>query len=196
VLAWKAVPSQRTLLRLDTPERWRALASPVRQRIVGLLEDERWWTADELANALVTTVSSLEPHLEKLHAVGILTRSAKDEVPRVRLAGAVVPTSQLGGESFSVLYARTMEQMLAHSSRAKRPRAAETPEEWRNLVERWTLRVTPAQAARLRTKAKALRDEVMTLVRQSDPDATTRERLVPLDVLLGFSVVPDEGCDD
>jgi len=189
------VPSQRTLLRLDTPERWRALASPLRQRIVGLLEDERWWTADELAAALETTVRGLGPHLEKLHAAGLLTRSAKGDVTRVRLAGAVVPTSQEGGESFSVLYARTIEQMLAQSARGKRAKTTETPEAWRNLVERWTLRVTPAEAARLRAKAKALRDEVMSLVRQGDPDAAMRERLVPLDVVLGFAVVPDETGD-
>lgn len=191
------MPSQRTLLRLDTAERWRVLASPLRQRLVGLLEDERWWTLDELAKALACSPKSLDVHLAKLEAVGMIGRSEKGEQPRVRLAGAIVPTGQRGGEPFAALYARTMERMLAESAGGKREPERDRPEELLRLLERWTLRVTPTQAARLRAKAKALRDEVMTLVRQDDPDAATRERRVPLDVVLGFALVPEEdGRDD
>ena len=109
--------SFREPVRIDTAERWHALAAPLRQRIVMLLEDDAAWSVRALAEATGRTPQALYRHLAILEAQGIVVAEA-GAAARYRLVGPIRLVD--AGGRFAGAYATCVDRVFRDAARMHR----------------------------------------------------------------------------
>ena len=104
---------------VDTEVRWRALTSPLRQRVLELLEDGRRWTVPALATALGRQPRLLYRHLDLLESTGIVTCDTSTSPTRYALAGRLKLVGHENGGPFELYFRKTVERMMAEAAKKK-----------------------------------------------------------------------------
>jgi hypothetical protein len=173
---------------IDTEARWRALTSPLRQRVLELLEDGRRWTVPALATALGRQPRLLYRHLDLLESTGIVTCDTSTTPTRYALAGRLKLVGHEDGGPFEQYYRKTVERMMAEAGRIHaRPAPPEAPVKDR-ITQSWSLNLTAAQARKLAAHAKRFMQHVREALAsaESEEPALTHRR-TPYNVVLALS---------
>jgi predicted transcriptional regulator len=196
-------PSPNPVVEVDSAERWRALASPLRQRLLQLLEDGHAWEVKQLAVATYRTPQALYRHLDILLDAGLVVRvghgTGPDGASRAptsyRIAGTLRLRQCGPGEPFAADFARAVDRTLRAASRtfAVRPRVPlEAPG---YLLQSHLAYLDDEEARALAVQARALHAALDDArARSARSGAPTR----PFALLVGFTgydparVAPDE----
>ncbi len=173
---------------IDTEARWRALTSPLRQRVLELLEDGRRWTVPALAAALGRQPRLLYRHLDLLETTGIVTCDTSSSPTRYALAGRLQLVGHENGGPFEQYYRKTIERMMAEAGRIHtRPAPAEAPVKDR-ITQSWSLNLTASQARKLTAAARRFMEQVRTaLVSTDSEEPVSSRRRTPYNVVLALS---------
>ena len=156
-----------------TPAALRALAHPVRLRMLGLLRIEGPATATTLATRLGLNTGATSYHLRQLAQHGFIAEDAERGNARDRwwkaqhqatTTGPEAPGDRAGGELLDAYLQSVAVVMTEQLQRAMEERAL-LPEEWRNASEfsDYIVKVTPA-------KARAIRDAIHAVLHDVDED--------------------------
>lgn len=163
----RAPRPRRTEVPIDSEERWRALGSPLRQRLIELLENRRSWTARALAEGLGRDARSLYPHLELLCRVGLVSAVTGASFTEYRLVGTPVLVGHRAGEPFAGHYRKTIQRMMGEAGRIHGRPAPGSPAAQQRITQSWTLNLTEAQAHKLARAARrfehAVREALLDL---------------------------------
>jgi hypothetical protein len=175
-------------IAIDTEAKWRALTSPLRQRVIELLEDGRRWTVPALATALGRQPRLLYRHLDLLESTGIVTCDTGTSPTRYALAGRLKLVGHEDGGPFELYFRKTVERMMAEAGRIHaRPAPAEAPVKDR-ITQSWSLNLTAAQARKLTAHAKRFMQHVREALTSADSeDPTATRRRTPYNVVLALS---------
>ena len=149
-----------------TPAALRALAHPVRLRMLGLLRSEGPATATTLAARLGLNTGATSYHLRQLARHGFVEEDTARGNARDRWWRAVHQATRTEGDRYAGQDARdTYDAYLqaiavVHTHRLQQAleERALVSQEWRqaSAYADWTLRVTPAQARELKTAMASL----------------------------------------
>lgn len=166
-------------VRLD-PTSLRGLAHPLRVRILGLLRQDGPATSTTLAERLGLSTGATSYHLRQLAAYGFVVEEAGRGVGRERWWRAVHTRTLLDQETVqqapadaetymravAASYADTMERWLGESQ--------VLPDEWRpgSTLSSAMLRLTPAEAARLRDELEAVIGRYREHAQPDPPEGT------------------------
>ena len=166
-----------------TPAALRALAHPVRLRMLGLLRAEGPATATSLATRLGLNTGATSYHLRHLAQHGFIVDDAERGNARDRwwraahqstTTGPEAPGDDEGAEVLDAYLQSVAVVMTEQLQRAMEERAL-LPEAWRNASEfsDYVLRLTPA-------KAKRMRDAIHEAIQatEEDPESGESEQLV------------------
>jgi predicted ArsR family transcriptional regulator len=185
-------------IRLD-PTSLRGVAHPLRVRILGLLRQDGPATSTTLAERLGLSTGATSYHLRQLAAYGFVVEETGRGVGRERWWRAAHPRTVLDQETVrqapadaetymravAATYADTVERWLGESQ--------VLPEEWRpgSTLSDWKLRLTPAEAAELRTELTELAERYR---QHAETDAPEGAEFVSLQVqLMPFVRRADDG---
>jgi predicted ArsR family transcriptional regulator len=185
-------------VRLD-PTSLRGVAHPLRVRILGLLRQDGPATSTTLAERLGLSTGATSYHLRQLATYGFVVEETGRGVGRERwwraahertiLDQETVRQAPADAETYmravAATYADTMERWLGERQAL--------PEEWRpgSTLSDWKLRLTPAEAAALRTDLVALLDRYRS---HPAPDAPEGAEFVSFQVqLMPFVRRADDG---
>ena len=177
--------------RLDTEARWRAVLSPVRQHLLMVMEDGRFWTVRELARALGRSPQGLYRHLDALLGVGILEQRATPLGQAFRLPGPLVPCGVGEGEPFAPFVFMVVDRLFREAARAVgRAPGPGMP----RLGRGWLISLDAAGVAALEDCSRRFAAEVDELMRRSIdlPDDVERTAIT---VVIGAAryAAADEG---
>lgn len=185
-------------IRLD-PTSLRGVAHPLRVRILGLLRQDGPATSTTLAERLGLSTGATSYHLRQLAAYGFVVEETGRGVGRERWWRAAHVGTVLEQETVrqapadAETYLRAVAAAYADAVDRWLGEAQVLPEEWRagSTLSDWKLRLTPAEAARLRTELTALIDSYR---QHSEPDAPEDAELVVLQLeLMPFVRGADDG---
>jgi predicted ArsR family transcriptional regulator len=167
----------------------RALAHPLRNRLLGQLRLNGPATASQLGRVVGVSSGATSYHLRQLAAYGFVVEDTERGVGRERwwkaahqrtiLESETVMAAPAEAEAYlravAAAYADEMDRWLG-----ERPAL---PEEWRHgsTLSNWSLRLTPAEAEALREELTALAERYR---RFDAPDAPADSRPVTLQVQL------------
>jgi DNA-binding transcriptional ArsR family regulator len=166
-----------------TPAALRALAHPVRLRMLGLLRIEGPATATSLAARLGLNTGATTYHLRHLAQHGFIVDDAARGNARDRWWRAVHQSTTTGpedpgdDEGAEVLdaYLQSVAVVMTEQLQRAMEERALLPEAWRNASEfsDYVLRLTPA-------KAKRMRDAIHEAIQatEEDPESEESEQLV------------------
>ena len=165
------------------PAALKALAHPVRLRILGLLRSEGPATATSLAQRLGLNSGAMSYHLRQLHQHGFITDDPERGNARERWWRAAHQATRASkdndqtAEGRAALDALTQAVAVVHTEQLQRSleEAPTLPSSWRRATTHsdWQLRVSPARAEQL---TKALADLVEGWA--EDDEATDGEDFV------------------
>lgn len=179
------------------PEALRALAHPVRLRMLGMLRVDGPATASGLGRRLDLNTGATSYHLRQLARHGFIEEDTERGNARERWWRAVhtstrTPRDEAGvaladldaRDAFLQAVATTDTELLQRAVAQQR----QLPPAWReaNTVSDWVLRLTP-------TRAAALRDAVQALVRDFAEDAADTPDALPFVVNVNAYLHPDSG---
>lgn len=185
-------------IRLD-PTSLRGVAHPLRVRILGLLRQDGPATSTTLAERLGLSTGATSYHLRQLAAYGFVVEETGRGVGRERWwraahAGSIleeetVRQAPADAEAYmravAAAYADTVDRWLGE--------AQVLPEEWRagSTLSNWKLRLTPDEAARLRTQVAEL---IESYRQHAEPDPPEGAEIVAVQVqLMPFARRADDG---
>jgi DNA-binding transcriptional ArsR family regulator len=161
-----------------SPAALRALAHPVRLRMLGLLRAEGPATATTLATRLGLNTGATSYHLRHLAQHGFIVDDADRGNARDRWWRAAHQSTTTGPEppgdheAAEVLdaYLQSVAVVLTEQLQRAMEERALLPEAWRNASEfsDYVLRLTPA-------KAKRMRDAIHEAIRATEEDPETEE---------------------
>jgi DNA-binding transcriptional ArsR family regulator len=161
-----------------SPAALRALAHPVRLRMLGLLRAEGPATATTLATRLGLNTGATSYHLRHLAQHGFIVDDADRGNARDRWWRAAHRSTTTGPEppgdheAAEVLdaYLQSVAVVLTEQLQRAMEERALLPEAWRNASEfsDYVLRLTPA-------KAKRMRDAIHEAIRATEEDPETEE---------------------
>ena len=181
------------------PEALRALAHPVRLRMLGMLRVDGPATASGLGRRLELNTGATSYHLRQLARHGFIEEDAERGNGRERWWRAVhtstrTPRDEAGvgqadrdaRDAYLQAVATTHAELLQRAVTQQR----QLPEPWRaaGTFSDWVLHLTPAHAARLR-------DAVVTLVQEFAEDAADAPDALPYTVNVNAYLNPDAGDD-
>jgi DNA-binding transcriptional ArsR family regulator len=161
-----------------SPAALRALAHPVRLRMLGLLRAEGPATATSLATRLGLNTGATSYHLRHLAQHGFIVDDADRGNARDRwwraahqatTTGPEAPGDDEGAEVLDAYLQSVAVVMTEQLQRAMEERAL-LPDAWRNVSEfsDYVLRLTPA-------KAKRMRDAIHEAIQATEEDPETEE---------------------
>jgi len=176
--------SAKAAVLVDTPERWRAISAPLRQRILMLLEHGEAWSIRQLAHANGRTPQALYRHVEILETQGLIvvhddpaarSRSAK----RYRIAG---PIRLVGADGrFADAYATCVDRMLRDAAR----RHSRRPPAPGHVLSSHLVYMTDEEASAVLAGMRATLEDVRAHARTRRTDAQRKA----YSVLLAFAAV-------
>jgi DNA-binding transcriptional ArsR family regulator len=169
---------------VDTPERWRAISAPLRQRVLMLLEDGEAWSIRQLAHANGRSPQALYRHVEILASQGLIVvheepGSTSGSARRYRLAG---PIRLVGADGpFADAYATCVDRMLRDAAR-RHGRHGPVPG---HVLSSHLVYMTDDEASAVRARIRATLAEVRAHARSRRADAPRKA----YSVLLAFAAV-------
>jgi DNA-binding transcriptional ArsR family regulator len=181
------------------PEALRALAHPVRLRMLGMLRVDGPDTASGLGRRLDLNTGATSYHLRQLARHGFIEEDAERGNGRERWWRAVhtstrTPRHETGvgqgdldaRDAYLQAVATTHAELLQRAVAQQR----QLPEPWRaaGTFSDWVLRLTPDRAGRLR-------DAMVTLVQEFAEDAADTPDALPYTVNVNAYLNPDAGED-
>ena len=179
----QAASSDDAPIFIDSPARWSAVGSPVRMRILMLLEDGRARRVRDLAASLRRTPQSLYRHLAILRDAGLVEEETDAEGASFRCPRPVKPVGFFEGQPFASAYAHAVERMFREAARV----CATVPEvpglRLRRRTQAWTLRLDDAGVRALNAATERYISEVRRLLREG-----VGEDGLPVYVVLGVSL--------
>lgn len=159
-------------VRLDAKS-VRALAHPIRLKMLGILRTEGPATATTLADRLGLNTGATSYHLRQLAAYGFIVDDTERGRGRERWWRAahtmtVFDRDEFTGEETGEAFVRSLGQIFAEEIQQATDQYATLPREWRAAVtfSDAILLLTPAETARLKNELW----EVLGRYRRHDPD--------------------------
>jgi predicted ArsR family transcriptional regulator len=169
---------------VDSPERWRAISAPLRQRILMLLEDGEAWSIRQLAQANGRTPQALYRHVEILETQGLIVvheepAAVSGSARRYRLAG---PIRLVGADGpFADAYATCVDRMLRDAAR----RHGKCPPAPGHVLSSHLVYMTDDEAGAVLARMRATLEELRAHARPRRPNAPRKA----YSVLLAFAAV-------
>ncbi|MFI0741777.1 helix-turn-helix domain-containing protein [Streptomyces sp. NPDC021100] len=193
------VPDPETDVVLDA-KGLRALAHPLRVRLVGLLRTHGPSTATRLAQDLGVGSGVTSYHLRQLAAAGFVAEDGERGNARERWWRAAHETTWLRDKSLydeepeaAAAFRGSVAGMHALHTQVALGRAPSMPRPWRDVLETsdWLLRLTPGETAELSAELRA----VLARYRRFTPGAEDATPAGAEQVKVVLHVLPDPGQD-
>lgn len=182
-----AAPADAAPVLIDSPARWEAVSSPVRMRILMVLEGGRTWRVRDLAAAISRTPQAIYRHLTILRDVGLIEEQDSVDGSLYRCPRPVEPFGFFAGEPFEDHYARAVDRIFREAARIC-ARVSNRPElKLRRLTQAWSLRLSPTGVQALNAATARYFSEVRRLLRD-EADAGG----LPVYVVLGVALDTDD----
>ncbi|MFF4160270.1 ArsR/SmtB family transcription factor [Streptomyces sp. NPDC001678] len=176
----------------------RAMAHPVRVRLVGLLRKHGPSTATRLAERLGVNSGTASYHLRQLGAAGFVEEDTERGNARERWWRSVHHSTWFNVSELvdqepeaALTYVRSVAATYTHRAQHAVNELATMPRSWRDVFDMsdWTLRLTPEEAAALNEELRA----VITRYRQDAPEGATEPPEGAGRVSVIMHVLPDPG---
>lgn len=171
----------------------RALAHPLRLKILGILRTEGPATASTLASRLALNTGATSYHLRQLAAYGFIVEDSGRGSARQRWWRAAHTVTYFDREALSSDetgegFIRSVGQIYSERIQASIDGYATLPEEWRQAfhLSDVVLRLTPAETRRLTTELL----EVLRRYRRHEPDSAEPVPPAAIPVSVQFQALP------
>lgn len=185
--------SSRPTSIVPTPEQLRAIAHPLRSRLLGLLRADGPQTSAELARATGQNTGATSYHLQMLASYGFIEDDHERSSGRKRYWRAVhtlteVPDDTVGFSGPELgdraAFRQAVTTTYATSAQAATQEWSELPAEWRDATEFSDIlvRLTPAEAIELRSRIGELLEEYLQRFPAESDEAPEGAELYQLQV--------------
>lgn len=171
----------------------RALAHPLRLKILGILRTEGPATASTLASRLGLNTGATSYHLRQLAAYGFIVEdpdrgSARQRWWRAAHTVTYFDREALSGDETGEAFVRSVGQIYSERIQGAIDGYATLPEEWRQAfhLSDLVMRLTPAETRRLTTELL----EVLRRYRRHDPDSGEPAPPGAIPVSVQFQALP------
>lgn len=170
-------------IRIDSRARWAAIGSPLRMRILMLLEDGQARRVREIAKALGRTPQALYRHLAILRNAGLVTETLHPDGAAYQCPAMILPVDFFAGQRFAEDYAHAVDRLFREAARACRTVPAAPGVSLRRLTQAWSLHLDAEGLRALNAATDGYFNEVRRLLREhSDPEG------LPVYVVLGVAL--------
>lgn len=185
-------PTVPRIVRIDTPARWHAVASPIRQQVLQLLEDGAEWTVRALAEAVGRTPQAMYRHVQILQRAGLIRCIGAEGSATYALNGRLALDGLRPGEPFAAAFGRTVDRLFRSLARVYRTvPAPDRPVQTYNL-QTALLYLSRSEARELSRKTEQLLRDAYAARERS---AASGEPTHPYNLFVGIRGLEFDGTD-